>query len=113
MCVKPLKGWIIGKTAEGKNQIKITSFEVDHLERYVNGALVSVSELGNVNHVSSLRPTGSQLEVQRYDEYITIPCGHCIECLKDRGQQWTNRCLLEYAMCGGQNAHFVWLYVFI
>lgn len=109
MCVAPLKGWIVGTNPSGKNKMMITSFAVDHLEHYVNGQWVSVHEHDNPSDglKSIVDQTGvSAICDKVVSEYITIPCGHCIECLKDRGQQWTNRCMLEYAT-DVQNAYFV------
>lgn len=109
MCVAPLKGWIVGTNPSGKNKMMITSFAVDHLEHYVNGQWISVQEQDNPSDglKSIVDQTGvSAICDKVVSEYITIPCGHCIECLKDRGQQWTNRCMLEYASAE-QNCYFV------
>ncbi|QXN75083.1 replication initiator protein [Microvirus mar21] len=110
MCVKPLKGWCVGLNPEtGKKKIMITDWSVDHVEKLSTGSWISVKEFENMSDGLVSKPSPedvSSLAVSIVRDYITIPCGHCIECLKARGQEWTNRCLLEYEYAK-QSSYFV------
>lgn len=109
MCVRPLKAWCVGLNENGNKNLFITDWSVDHVEK-VKGVWIGVKEHDNLSDGLVSCPTHadiSSLATSIVTQYITIPCGRCIECLKDRGQQWTNRCFLEYNTSGGENAFFV------
>lgn len=42
-------------------------------------------------------------------QLFEVPCGKCVECLKDRRQRWTNRLLLEAASYDVHQVYFVTL----
>lgn len=110
MCVRPLKAWRVGTNSEtGKRKLLITEWAVDHLQKLKNGQWISVKEVDNMSDglISTVSPLDvSAMAVSVVKDYITIPCGKCIECLKLRGQEWTNRCMLEYQLYK-QNSYFV------
>lgn len=83
-CYHPLKGFIIGKTKNGKDLYKITGFLTDHLEQDFNGNWYSIS----------CETIGKN--AKRYiKSYTTIPCGKCIGCRLEYTKQWATRCMLE------------------
>lgn len=83
-CYHPLKAFVIGKQDNGKNNLKICSYEVDHVELDSNGCLIPSS----IVYVSD--------RARRvYRDFIEIPCGQCIGCRIDYSRQWANRCLME------------------
>lgn len=94
-CYKPLKGFIVGKTKNGKPQYKITSYDVNHVE-IQHGLPVDV--------YSDVVSSYSQKSVFDFQE---IPCGHCIGCRLDYSRQWADRCLLE--MKNHKSSYFVTL----
>lgn len=84
-CYHPLKGFIVGKAPNGKNEIKITSYKNNRIEKKSNGMLFAADE--------NMLPSPEAIEV--YKEYIEIPCGQCIGCRLDYSKQWANRMMLE------------------
>ena len=84
MCTKPLKGFPIGETKNGKISYKITSYDTDHVEISFNGVVSAV-----VDHFVSANCQRAVFE------YVEIPCGHCLECRLEYSRQWANRCILE------------------
>lgn len=83
-CYHPLKGFIVGRTDKGKDKIKVTSYNVDHLE--YNERLNSWKEVYD-EKISY----GNSVLYNKFE----IPCGHCIGCRLDKSRDWANRCLLE------------------
>lgn len=83
-CYHPLKAWKIGTTASGKDQLKITSYGVDHLEKWKDG------EFHSVDYVNR-----SSLAQYCIRDFQTVPCGQCIGCRIDRSREWANRMMLE------------------
>lgn len=83
VCYHPLKGFLIGKTANGKDDYKIVSYQTDHIEFYNNTWKCASCDL-----VSSF----SERVVR---DFIEIPCGQCIGCRLDYSRQWADRCLVE------------------
>ena len=81
MCTSPLKGFINGTTENGKKNLIVTPYSVDHIEIldnkkiYVDGPAIS----------SKFALT----------EFVEIPCGQCIECRLQRSRRWADRCMLE------------------
>lgn len=82
-CYHPLKGFIVGIKDNGKKDIKIRSYEVDHIELLPNGNYIDRPDR-NVN------PVGKP-----FYEFDTIPCGRCIGCRLQRRKQWADRAVLE------------------
>lgn len=83
-CYKPLKGFIYGKTDQGRDNIIVTSYRVDHIE---------IGRKGNFKKAFS-RGIGSDCRVC-ISESIDIPCGQCLGCRLDYARQWADRCLVE------------------
>ena len=66
---------------DGKRLLKVTSYEVDHLERSREGfACMRSPPIGRPGDVT---------------EFIEIPCGKCSGCRLQRSREWANRCMLE------------------
>lgn len=84
-CYHPLKAFKIGKLASGKDDLKIVSYETDHLELDRSS--------GNWRSVTVPIVTDRAVSVRR--DFVTIPCGQCIGCRLDYSKQWANRCLME------------------
>lgn len=82
-CYHPLKGFIVGIKDNGKKDIKIRSYEVDHIELLPNGNYIDRPD-------RNCAPVGKP-----YYEFDTIPCGRCIGCRLQRRKQWSDRAVLE------------------
>ena len=79
-CYHPLKAFVLGEK-DGKRLLKVTSYEVDHLERAGEGfACMRSPPIGRPGDVT---------------EFIEIPCGKCSGCRLQRSREWANRCMLE------------------
>lgn len=94
-CYHPLKAWPIGKTASGKTDYKITSYNVHHLEQR-NGVWTPICE----DFLSPYRDRSVM-------EFVEIPCGKCTGCRLEYSRQWANRCMLELEY--HKSAYFVTL----
>lgn len=81
MCTSPLKGFINGTTENGKKDLIVTPYTVDHIEL-----------LGD----KKIR-VNSPAITSKYalTEFVEIPCGQCIECRLQRSRRWADRCMLE------------------
>lgn len=82
MCTSPLKGFLNGLTENGKKNLIITPYTVDHIEFDASGNRYNVSDAMHF-HPDVLT------------DWIEIPCGQCIECRLQRSRQWADRCMLE------------------
>lgn len=94
-CYHPLKGFQIGVTVAGRPDYKICSYDTDHVE--YNGKCWS----------ACLSPRHSIFSSRFVDEFIEIPCGHCIGCRLDYSRQWADRCMLE--MQEHESSYFITL----
>lgn len=82
-CYRPLKGFIIGKTENGKNKLKIVPGRVDHLElRNGKWLLVDV-------------PDRSAFSERSFSDSVLLPCGKCIGCRLEYSTRWADRLMLE------------------
>ena len=79
-CYHPLKAFVLGEK-DGKRLLKVTSYEIDHLERAGEG-------FACCTHPAYGRPGD-------ITEFIEIPCGKCSGCRLQRSREWANRCMLE------------------
>lgn len=79
-CYHPLKAFVLGEK-DGKRLLKVTSYDVDHLERSGEG-------FACCTHPAYGRPGD-------VTEFIEIPCGKCSGCRLQRSREWANRCMLE------------------
>lgn len=82
-CYHPLKGFKIGLTNSGKDNLLICSYKVDHIEQDLNGKWIRCYD-------NIVRPGSRAIR-----SFIEIPCGRCIGCRIDYSKQWADRCLLE------------------
>ena len=82
MCTRPLKGFLNGLTENGKKNLIVTSYDVDHIE-FLNNHRYFVKDCHILNKRGALT------------DWIELPCGQCIECRLQRSRQWANRCMLE------------------
>lgn len=94
-CYHPLKGFIVGETAAGKMDLKVCSYDVDHVEFY-RGTWIACRD----SHFSGV----SEAIVR---DFVEIPCGQCTGCRLDYSRQWANRCMLE--LQDHDSAYFVTL----
>ncbi len=81
MCTSPLKGFINGTTENGKKNLIVTPYSVDHIEVLDNKKI----------YVDSPAITSKFA----LTEFVEIPCGQCIECRLQRSRRWADRCMLE------------------
>lgn len=81
MCTSPLKGFINGTTDNGKKNLIVTPYSVDHIE-LLNDKKIYVS-------------TPAITSKFALTEFTEIPCGQCIECRLQRSRRWADRCMLE------------------
>lgn len=82
-CYNPLKGFILGKKDNGKQDLKVCSYSIDHLE-FRNGEYIKVGD----SFVSSYCD-----RVVR--NFVEVPCGQCVGCRLQYSREWANRCMLE------------------
>lgn len=89
-CYKPLKGFVIGTKPNGKKDLKIVSFDVDHLIKVSSGYQGVVNKNIHSKHLTD--------DVY---EYVQIPCGQCIGCRIKYSKDWATRmmCELPYHDC--------------
>ena len=77
MCYRPLHGFVIGETANGKRDIKICSNSVMSIRRTASGWVPCHPAYGDIH------------------SFIDVPCGQCIECRLAYSRQWATRMMLE------------------
>lgn len=94
-CYHPMKAFTLGVKENGRKDLKITSYETNHVE-LIHGSWVSVGS-----------PFVSELAKVVRRDFQEIPCGKCIGCRLDYSRQWANRCMLELQYC--RSAYFVTL----
>lgn len=83
-CYKPLKGFPIGRTENGKIDFKITNYTVDHVELWSDG----LWHKADSDFVSSR-------SCRTVSDFVDIPCGKCVGCRLDYSKSWADRCLME------------------
>lgn len=82
-CFHPLKAFELGLKDNGKKDLKITSYDVDHLE-FKHGKWQKVYDgVSTVPVYHTIR------------KHLEVPCGQCIGCRLDYARQWADRCMLE------------------
>lgn len=84
-CYHPLKAFELGVKANGKKDLKVASFSVDHFERRTSGVLVPSMEIERSPYADKV-----------YRDYLRIPCGQCLGCRIDYSRDWATRMMLEY-----------------
>ena len=82
-CKHPLKAFVIGVRPDGKQDLRIRPYAVNHLE-FIHNRWVDV-----------YIPDRGAFADRAVYESIEIPCGKCIGCRLEYSRQWANRCMLE------------------
>lgn len=82
-CYHPLKGWKIGINPSGKPKYKITGYDV---LKVINKNGIWMDAYKNIP---------SDIFFEQVNDFVEIPCGHCIGCQLERSRQWADRCMLE------------------
>lgn len=82
-CKHPLKAFRIGTRDNGKAELLIRPYRVDHLE-FRKGHWIDCY----IDFVSAAAE-------KVCTDWQEIPCGKCIGCRLEYSKQWANRCLLE------------------
>lgn len=85
-CYHPLKGFIIGKTKNGKNDLLVSPFDTECVYQPYQGA--SWERHGHVLDRNVFKG-------RIITNYVQIPCGQCIGCRLEYSRQWAIRCMLE------------------
>ena len=94
-CYHPLKGFILPpetnksnkvklENEDKKNNIKVTGYNVHHLELDSNGHWKPAYDDFRSPYAHKVA-----------NEYIDIPCGKCIGCRLDYSRQWADRLMME------------------
>lgn len=92
-CYHPLKAFKVGTTKNGKDDLKVVPYSVDHLELVeLNGKRSIIKDYEPVDW--SFCPPG---HIKYFTDFVEIPCGKCIGCRLDYSRQWANRLMLENA----------------
>ena len=83
-CKHPLKAFKIGINEKtGKDLLKITSYDMDHVELVDNSYIPVQGSFVSRNARRVFR------------DWQAIPCGQCIGCRLQYSRDWANRCSLE------------------
>ena len=128
-CYHPLKAFIKGVNDDGKYDLKVTSYKVDHILKYYNSKSLRLSEDDRslcpyrfncrekmctyqcIPHYWESRDWSDlnwyefksrYPNVEKvYTDYFTIPCGQCAGCRIDKSREWANRMMLEMPYSSG------------
>lgn len=88
-CYKPLSGFQIGLTKEGKKNLKIMPGRYDML----------VYDKTRKKYFGAIKKETPHLYLNGnykiYDKPITIPCGQCQGCRMDYARKWADRLMME------------------
>lgn len=95
MCKRPLKGFRIGTTENGKAKLKIVPYVTDHVEKVKGNWLICDS--------SFVSPFAEKC----VKDFTEIPCGRCVECRLNYSRQWADRCMYELSYYRPEEAWFV------
>lgn len=82
-CFHPLKGFDLGVKPNGKKDLYVCSYDIDHID------IIGGCARPSVFHDADRR--GSRC----IRDYLLIPCGRCDGCLLDRSRDWATRLMLE------------------
>ena len=85
-CYHPMKGFIVGKTENGKKDLKITPYDTECLFKPLGSDKWE-------RHGRVLDPRVSHGRI--VTDFVPIPCGQCIGCRIEYSKQWAARCMLE------------------
>lgn len=87
MCYHPLKAFVVHVDSDNKKKLKITSYQVDHVEQ-------RLGETDSTIICTTQKETLSEKN-RRIDEFIEIPCGKCWQCRLAYSRNWANRLMME------------------
>lgn len=87
-CYHPLKGFIVGKTENGKKDIKIAPYDTECLFKPFGSDVWQ-------KHGEILDRNLFFMRGRIVTEFIPIPCGQCVGCRLEHSRQWAIRCMLE------------------
>ena len=94
-CYKPLKGFPIGVTENGKPNYKVCSYDVERLD-------LTFDRSGNVKTITAV--TSQMIKAgysvtpgstQQITYFVELPCGQCEGCRLTYSRRWADRCMLE------------------
>lgn len=86
-CLDPMKGFVLGLKNNGKKDIKITPYEIDHIEILNDRIFYETSRNKYFSHSMVFR------------DYVDIPCGKCLACRLDKARDWATRIMIERSLC--------------
>lgn len=111
-CNHPLHAFRTGRlTDKGKDEYFVASGDLDLLPLEVvmkkfNGPFNNA----HVKRISTYSENGELLGYRSFlDEYLEIPCGHCIGCRLARSKEWVIRLCLEKAYYPDDSCYFLTL----
>lgn len=84
-CYHPLKAFVLGTRSDGKLDLKVTSYDADHVEFIPSRDAWEVSSV----------PLRSDRATKSIRDFIEIPCGQCLGCRIDYSREWANRLMME------------------
>ena len=82
-CYRPMKGFIYGKTTNGKDNYIITDYQINHIEINGKGSIIRCYDQDGHRANEVIRA------------FREIPCGKCIGCRMSQAKQFTDRIFLE------------------
>lgn len=85
-CYHPLKGFIVGKTENGKKDLRIVPYDTECLFQPLGS-----STWERHGHVLDRRIVQGRVVT----DFVPIPCGQCVGCRLEHSRQWAVRCMLE------------------
>ena len=88
MCKHPLKGFKVGTTSNGKDDICVTSYDIDYVVVHHDG---HIERCRGEPFNSLYRHPQDKL----VSDFIELPCGKCIDCRIKYSKSWADRCMLE------------------
>lgn len=88
MCKHPLKGFKVGTTSNGKDDICVTSYDIDYVVVHHDG---HIERCRGEPFNSLYRHPQDKL----VSDFIELPCGKCIDCRIKYSKAWADRCMLE------------------
>lgn len=84
VCTQPLHGFVVGQTADGKNDVKVMPHDTNYLYRFQSGWRGTYAPIPNFSDLSRIVANP-----------MDIPCGHCLECRLNKSREWAARMMLE------------------
>lgn len=85
-CYHPMKGFIVGKTENGKKDLRIAPYDTECVFQPYGSE--TWERHGHV--LDRLVVQGRVVT-----DFVPIPCGQCVGCRLEHSRQWAVRCMLE------------------